>query len=1673
MKRIIMIVALGVMAGAYGWAQQNGTWTATEVDAASWSDGANWLGGASAGGGGVATLNLGRGITIANDLPGPLSLSRLQVNFADASGDYTASISGGTNLFGIVSVQSSDKRGRLSLGNTVLDGGDITFQGSSRVLLGFSTNLYTGRTIVTTNAALLVKADEALGPVPLSRRADDIILDGGTLMNDEHNIFLSTHENRGITIPAGSRGYLGASHNNAATQINGPITGAGSLGINFQNSPVILTSPDNGYAGDTVIGTTNLGADTYFARLRLGADEVIPHGDGKGNLVFAWTEGYNSPMLDLNGFNETVNGLVSTNRAIITTSVPGQGRLTVLSDFMFDGKLEFGVTLRGAGNMSLLGAQVSGGTIEVPAGTQLPFSGAMFYPDGTLAFDGGGAVLTNLPGFYEFTGPAEGNWPGNLARTLAFSGFKPTAEWVAYPIGGFALNTQYCYKARWHVPSDSTYSFAGSFDDGFYLAIDGVEILSLMSYNQRRTRQGVFLQAGWHDVELRCYNGASNGGRPSGWPSGIIFSPDNLDFEDNGNLALGQAFGAAGDTVAAMGDANYIFGRMLMNESGTITVPTDPRAPGDPVFSGTVQSMPGKTLTFSGLTGPLLFGAPAQALYPAVLDGDVSNTLILTNNVWLRRLPTPFTVAPDATLAFDGIACPDASSGNLSLNTYSLRMLESTPGISSVTVNTGRTLTFDSRTYAGGAFTDSPTAFTTDFTLSGGTTLFNARQPMQFSGSFNGAGTITKNGAGTLTLAGNGSGCAATFSLNEGALALSGAGALCDAPVHLAGGTLVSLTSMTLNNPITAQTGGIETPAGTILETTGVITGTGAISKWGDGTLRLSGGADNANLQLDLRGGTAELNKSGGYAVRSIGVVQPGATVKLTGASGNQIADDGRVQLSGGTFDLNGNSETVASIANTTRGSVIINDGNQPATLTLAGTENAVFENGMLCDGASTLALTKTGSGTQTLDTDALWYSGATTVDGGTLTLLANGCNKSALFRLTFLAPRTPPPDAPTGAPNHWHSGIQFSEFQLTYKGNGLSWPALSEMDVQGIGGSNAEVASSAVDNSTDTKWYFSDGTPLPNALTISCPASIEFDGYRLATANDAQGRDPAAWTFEIGVVDGTTTNWITLDTQADFDMPANRRTYCPILPVEVISETIIPDVVPLSARQLAVNAGGTLKLRGFTWGQPLGGLTGAGTVELDDSDIILPNPGNFTGAITGNGTVTFTGATGQISIIPLGAGVTFINNGVPATLMNTNGVTQTWGGNIQDGLAPIGITQTAGTTYYSGQDSTYTGDTLLSGGEAIVAHGLARYVRFTPLVMRPGGENGSGYSYQICRFRLMRDGQELAYPEGTTVYGEVSNGGGVEVVGNLILPDPPTGKSKFYHNDANRINPIVIELPEEIFIDGYTWYTADDSTGRDPVTWTVELSIDKVAWIEVDRRTDETGITEDRYTKAGEWLFNNMVSGEYRAFSPNSAMTIGDGARLSVLNASEPVGPLFGEGGITLGNGTLILCTFADADFEGAVSGNGTLIKQGAATQTFSGTLGFNGNLIVEGGTLNLDDAALAGVTNIVLRGGVLTGSATVGGDLAITCEGGTYNATLNITGTLTILGDLLLAAPEIPYRKTLFTYTYADPATLTALTTAQMTTPLPPGINVTVRTTPTTATLTVSRTGTILMLR
>jgi autotransporter-associated beta strand protein len=187
--------------------------------------------------------------------------------------------------------------------------------------------------------------------------------------------------------------------------------------------------------------------------------------------------------------------------------------------------------------------------------------------------------------------------------------------------------------------------------------------------------------------------------------------------------------------------------------------------------------------------------------------------------------------------------------------------------------------------------------------------------------------------------------------------------------ISFGGGTLQYSASNTTDysgrfSTAANQAYNIDTNSQNVTFATALTSSGGSLTKSGAGTLIL----------------TAANTYTGGTTVSA-------GTLQLSG-SGTLGSTSNSLTVNGGTVDLNGTNQTVGALGGS-GGTILNNSTGTAKTLTVGQGGGTGSYAGVISDhssGTGTLALTKTGVGTQTL-TDANTFTGATTVSGGTLTL--------------------------------------------------------------------------------------------------------------------------------------------------------------------------------------------------------------------------------------------------------------------------------------------------------------------------------------------------------------------------------------------------------------------------------------------------------------------------------------------------------------------------------------------------------------------------------------------------------------------------------------------------------------------------------------------------------------
>ncbi|HQL71766.1 MAG TPA: autotransporter-associated beta strand repeat-containing protein [Phycisphaerae bacterium] len=280
--------------------------------------------------------------------------------------------------------------------------------------------------------------------------------------------------------------------------------------------------------------------------------------------------------------------------------------------------------------------------------------------------------------------------------------------------------------------------------------------------------------------------------------------------------------------------------------------------------------------------------------------------------------------------------------------------------------------------------------------------------------------TIGGTGAGTLSMSG-GLIQSNLVTVGAGGLLIISGGGFNTPLINLDGGTLRADVSFSTDQTVAPiGLGGTVDTNGNNIAHTGVIVGAGNLTKAGTGTLLLSGTAANTNSGTTiLSAGKLVLGKTAG--VSAIGgnlTIAPSSGWQVGGqaangvelAAGEQIPNTAVITFSGSDwsgFRPMGFTETVGGISCTNGRGVIENVGYGYSTATPDGTliinnSGDYTYNGWIRNvdnvGASKINIVKNGSGKLTFgvnptqgNVSRIYYTGTTTINGGTLSLVDLG----------------------------------------------------------------------------------------------------------------------------------------------------------------------------------------------------------------------------------------------------------------------------------------------------------------------------------------------------------------------------------------------------------------------------------------------------------------------------------------------------------------------------------------------------------------------------------------------------------------------------------------------------------------------------------------------------------
>ncbi len=464
----------------------------------------------------------------------------------------------------------------------------------------------------------------------------------------------------------------------------------------------------------------------------------------------------------------------------------------------------------------------------------------------------------------------------------------------------------------------------------------------------------------------------------------------NQTFTNNGSLSISGNIngGTRNLTLAGIGAAGLISGNL--SGSGALTM----NGTGTWALSG--------TNTFSGKT--------------SINSGTLSvNTLANTSTS--SSLGAPTTVAngtvaigsttTGATLAYTG----SGSTTNRVIN------LAGTTGGATLDASGTGPLVFTSAFTATGAGSKT-------LTLTGSSAAANTIQGAIINNSVTNITSLAKSGTGTWVLSGANTFTGAT-TINAGTLQVSADNNLGVAPgtatagqLTLAGGTLEATAGFTLNSNrgialTSSTTSNLTAETGQSLNYGGIIAGSGNITygtvSTGTGTVTLSG-ANTYTGATTINSGVVNIQNSdalGNASNTASTTVASGATLQLanniTTTNAGTLVLNGSGTGSGALQNLNGsntwNSDVAitsnATIFSSAAGNLLTLGNSSGASLFAIGANTVTFDgpgdtwiNSNVGVSGDTGGLTKNGTGKLTLYGYNTYYTGATTVNAGSVDLL-------------------------------------------------------------------------------------------------------------------------------------------------------------------------------------------------------------------------------------------------------------------------------------------------------------------------------------------------------------------------------------------------------------------------------------------------------------------------------------------------------------------------------------------------------------------------------------------------------------------------------------------------------------------------------------------------------------
>jgi autotransporter-associated beta strand protein len=904
----------------------------------------------------------------------------LNANHATALGSGGVTLAGGT----LASTNGSSIGNAIALtGDATLSGiattGTLTQTGSHILTLASATqsgavNLSSGATAQT----LTVQVDN--GTSTLS----GAIANGGT--SSGGNL---TKTGSGTLVLAGNNTYTGTTSVNAGVlQLGGSDRLADSSGLNLGAS-----------------GTFNLnGNSEKIGTLTAAGGATLDFGAaGSANtFVFGTYNAPSSGVLVVNNWESGVDKLATT--------VAGQA----VNSIYLSG---YGVAQE-AGSTSAMGGGYGNAYLLTPVATVYKEWDGSFTSNWSTSYNWttNGAPSTTQIALFNSLGTGRPNVTFDATDTIAGIRFGPSAN-ANYNITGSKTLTlagtipyiqqqssynQTLSPAALALSNNTVVDITGSGN----LTI-GAAISSSSNLIKDGTGSGKLILSGNSSGltgNVYINNGIAQAAGTNALGTGTVTVADGATLELSGGVSPANALAITGSGVGGAGVVHNVSGTNTL--SGTIT------AGG----ASTIAADSGTTLNLTGnLTGAgrdLTFAGAGNIAASRITTGTGAVTVNSTGTVTYNGGSTANTYTGDTTvnsgtLVLAKTGGTTAIAGNLAVNggTVQLNAGNQIADTASVALAGSGTLNLNGQSETLGQLTSASSATTVALGAGALTLSGPNNSSSNYAGAITGAAgsSVTVNGSGKVYLTGNNSGFSGSTSVTNGTLNVSGSNNVLGSGAvsvsnagnfQLQGGITLG-NAVTINGTGTSGNGAIQNFAGTNT-LSGSLTVAGSSRIESDaGTLTLGGNVGLGSSSLNV-GGNANTNisgvisGSGGISKDGAGTLTLSASNTYTGATAvnagtlvlganNVLANTTAVSIAAGaTFDVNGKTDTIGSLSGA--GTLAIASG----TLIAGNATNTTFSGSLTGNGT----LTKQGSGVLTLSSNTS-FGGDVNVTGGTLEFTA------------------------------------------------------------------------------------------------------------------------------------------------------------------------------------------------------------------------------------------------------------------------------------------------------------------------------------------------------------------------------------------------------------------------------------------------------------------------------------------------------------------------------------------------------------------------------------------------------------------------------------------------------------------------------------------------------------